>query len=115
MEQSFCRKCDRAIIDNYAYFQLAHGSDPMLDSLVDAWTRTYDQLFLVPVIDRPQADGLRAVDPRFQHQVEERVRADMDKRAVPYHDLSPIPRDGWLDTVENLVIEQLKPPQLDLL
>ena len=107
--------CDRAIIDNYSYLKLSHGPDPALDSLVSAWSKTYDLLVLVPVIEQPQADGLRAVDPQFQHEVEQTVRDELHKRGVSFFDLSEVPRDDWLDTIEQRVIDQLKPPQLDLL
>jgi nicotinamide riboside kinase len=107
--------CDRSIVDNYAYLQLAYGPDPALDALVDAWIQTYDQLFLVPVVNAPQADGMRAIDPKFQNAVEDRVRADMHSRNVAFNDLSSINRDEWLDAVEAIVVEGLRPPQLDLL
>ena len=107
--------CDRAIIDNYAYLALAHGPQPGLDRLVDDWLNTYDQLFLVPVTALPQADGLRAVDPEFQTMVERQLRADLARRNADFHDLVDVPRDAWLDHVERLVLETLRPPQLDLL
>lgn len=107
--------CDRAIIDNYAYLQIAHGAQPYLERLVADWLTTYDQLFLVPVLDAPRADGLRAVDPRFQHQVEAQVRADLAHHEAAFHDLGDVPRDDWLGHVERVVVEGLRPPQLDLL
>ena len=107
--------CDRSIVDNYAYLSLAHGHEPVIDQLVDGWIRTYDQLFLVPVTGELQADGLRAVDPGFQSAVEARVREELARRSVAFVDLSGAPREAWLDQVEASVIEELRPPQLDLL
>ncbi len=107
--------CDRAVIDNYAYLEAAHGAAPMLERLVTGWLDTYQLLVLVPIVDAPQADGLRAVDPEFQADIERRVRADLAARALPFHDLSATAREGWLDAVETLVVEALKPPQLELL
>lgn len=107
--------CDRAIVDNYAYLVLSHGPRRELDRLVDDWLPTYDQLFLVPVVELPQADGLRAVDPIFQREVEQQVRSELARREVTFHDLAEVPRESWLDHVEQRVVETLRPPQLDLL
>jgi nicotinamide riboside kinase len=107
--------CDRAVIDNYTYLHTAHGSVPILDRLVDDWLDTYDELFLVPIVDAPQADGLRAVDPGFQAAIEHQLRVDLERRGRIYHDLACEPRERWLDVVEDLVIDALQPPQLELL
>ena len=107
--------CDRSVIDNYVYLQIARGAVPTLDRLVADWISTYDQLFLVPILGPPQDDGLRAVDPGFQSQVEGRLRAELDHRRAPYHDLGTHDRQDWLDVVESLVVEEIRPPQLELL
>ena len=107
--------CDRAVIDNFAYLQAAHGATPMLERLVCDWLETYQLLVLVPIVDAPQADGLRAVDPEFQADIEQRLRWDLAARALPFHDLSTTPREEWLDAIEALVVEALRPPQLELL
>ena len=92
------------------------GSEQWPGELREALTATLKPAgVLVPVIEAPQADGLRAVDPGFQADIERRLRADLAARALPYHDLSSTPREGWLDAVEALVVEALKPPQLELL
>lgn len=107
--------CDRSVVDNYVYLQLAHGDVAALDRLVSDWVATYDLMFLTPLSAPPQADGLRAIDPAFQLEVERRLRADLARRGVDYIDLAAEPRDRWLDAVERVALERLKPPQLDLL
>ena len=107
--------CDRAVLDNYVYSQLAHGPEPRLDRLVDDWIETYQLLILVPITEVPQADGLRAVDPGFQHLIETRLRQELRRRELPFEDLGALPRDKWLDRVEAVAVAQLEPPQLSLL
>jgi len=107
--------CDRSVVDNYVYLQLAHGPVPALDRLVEDWAATYDRLFLTPISAPPQADGLRAVDPVFQREVERRLRSELERRGVGYVDLAGEPRERWLDAVEANALEGLRPPQLDLL
>ena len=64
--------CDRSVLDNYVYLLLAAGQQPALDRLVDSWMTTYDVLITVPITGALAADGLRAIDPDFQHAVNDR-------------------------------------------
>ncbi|MBV1858938.1 MAG: hypothetical protein KUG77_11045, partial [Nannocystaceae bacterium] len=82
---------------------------------LDAWMATYDLLVLVPIIEDPRADGLRATDPSFQRAVEDGVRRELVRRDVPAIHLEPENREGWLDRVEAEVFERLVSPQLPLL
>jgi hypothetical protein len=107
--------CDRAVIDNYAYLAQANGAVPALDQLVDSWLVSYQRIVLVPVLDEPSADGTRAADPLFQRAIDMRVRSELERRGVSFVDLSQVAREHWLDHVENIAIDDLKPPQLDLL
>ena len=43
------------------------------------------------------------------------VQAVLAARSLAFHDLADTPRAGWLDAVETLVVEALRPPQLELL
>ena len=76
---------------------------------------TYDLLVLVPIVDDPRADGLRATDPSFQQAVENGVRRELDKRRLPAMLLDPGQREGWVRSVEDEVMTRLAPPQLPLL
>lgn len=106
--------CDRGVIDNYVYLQISHGPVPLLDRMVGDWLASYDRLFLVPVVAPPQADGTRAVDPDFQARVELRLRDELERRRADFHDLSSDPRERWIDVAEGIVLEALRPPQLEL-
>jgi nicotinamide riboside kinase len=107
--------CDRSALDNYVYLLLAAGRQRTLESLVEHWMRTYDLLVLVPVIEAPSPDGMRATDPAFQHAVEQRVIREVKGRRLATMFLDPAARDRWLDDVESEVLGRLAPPQLQLL
>ncbi len=107
--------CDRAVVDNYAYLAHANGAVPALDQLVDNWLSTYQRIVLVPVLEAPSADGTRAADPVFQRAIDLRVRQELERRAISYVDLTTVDREQWLDHVEAIALDDLKPPQLDLL
>jgi nicotinamide riboside kinase len=107
--------CDRSALDNYVYLLLAAGEQPALENLVDRWMATYDLLVHVPIVEAPQRDGVRAEDPAFQRAVDERLDRELAARGFFAHRLDPCHRSGWLDAVESLVGERLRPPQLRLL
>ena len=69
--------CDRSVLDNYVYLLRAAGPQPALDELVRHWLATYDLLVHVPILDAPQADGVRATDPSFQRHIDDRLRQEI--------------------------------------
>lgn len=107
--------CDRSVLDNYVYLLLAAGRQPALEGMVAAWMKTYDLLVMVPIIDAPSPDGLRATDPSFQQAVEDGVRKELARRELEALFLDPADRDGWLPRVEEEVMGRLASPQLPLL
>lgn len=107
--------CDRSVLDNYVYFLLAAPPDPTLDQLVSEWLASYDLLVQVPVLQAPQADGIRAADPTFQRAVDERLRAEVIARGIRTLDLDPERSADWLDEVEAEALRRLRPAQLELL
>ena len=107
--------CDRSALDNYAYLLVAQGRQRTLESLVEHWMLTYDMLVMVPVIEAPSPDGLRATDPIFQRAVEARVLRELETRKLDAMHLDPCGRERWLDDVEQQVLARLQPPQLELL
>jgi nicotinamide riboside kinase len=107
--------CDRSALDNYAYLLVAEGRQQALESLVQHWMLTYDMLVMVPVIEAPTPDGLRATDPYFQRAVEARVKRELEERGLSALQLDPLERERWLDRVETEVLARLQPPQLPLL
>ena len=107
--------CDRSVIDNFVYLLLSSGPQPDLEHLVGSWTRTYDLLVHVPVVQHPRADGLRSTDPIFQKAVHHRLNQEITDRDIPVMELEGVPRSEWLDRVEEKVKETLRPGQLELL
>lgn len=107
--------CDRSVLDNYVYLLLAAGADPVFGPLVEDWLRTYDLLVRVPILAAPPADGVRAADPGFQRAVDERLEAEIARRALPVVRLDPAASDGWLDVAEAAARQLLRPRQLPLL
>ena len=68
--------CDRASIDNYAYYVAAFGNNKILDGVVEEHIKTYDTLFRVPTLSsKIDADGIRSTDPKFQKRLDEIVLA----------------------------------------
>ena len=107
--------CDRSVLDNYVYLLLAAGADPLFGPLVERWLGTYDLLVHVPILAGPLPDGVRAADPGFQRAVEQRLRLEMARRALPVLELDPGASDSWADAAERAACLLLAPPQLELL
>lgn len=107
--------CDRSVLDNYVYLLLAAGRQEPLEPLLDDWTTTYDLLVHVPIVGDISPDGIRAQDPSFQRAVDERLDREIGARNLEPMRLDPSDRGGWLDAVEALIWDRLRPPQLPLL
>lgn len=106
--------CDRSVLDNYVYLLLAAAPRPELERLVDAWMASYDLLVHVPVVAEPSPDGVRSADPSFQRAVDERLERELGRRGLAAVRLDPTARAGWLDRVEAVVRERLRPAQLEI-
>jgi len=107
--------CDRSILDNYVYLLLAAGRQEPLEPLVEAWTRGYDLLVHVPIVEKPNPDGIRSSSPAFQRAVDERLERELSERGISTIRLLPEERPVWLDTVEQAVWDRISPSQLPLL
>lgn len=107
--------CDRSILDNYVYLLLAAGRQEPLEPLVASWTRGYDLLVHVPIVEQPNPDGIRSASPAFQRAVDERLERELAERGISPLRLLPDRRSVWLDTVEQAVWERISPSQLPLL
>lgn len=107
--------CDRSVLDNYVYLLVAAGPQRGLDPLVEHWMETYDLLLHVPILEAPQADGIRATDPSFQQAINDRLLDELERRKLPVAHLDSADRGSWVDHAERLVLDALKPPQLRLL
>lgn len=109
--------CDRSVLDNYVYLLFARGRQPALEPLIESWCTTYDLKIHVPILrdSEAQPDGVRAIDPAFRRQIDDRLRNELEDRRIEALALDTERRGSWLDTVEEAVANQLRVPQLDLL
>ncbi|MEM7481159.1 MAG: ATP-binding protein [Acidobacteriota bacterium] len=107
--------CDRSVLDNYVYLDLAAGRRGGLDALVASWMPTYDLLVHVPIIEDPSPDGIRSSDPGFQRAIDDRLDALLAEAGLDCLRLDPASREHWLEVVEEAVVEALRPPQMRLL
>jgi GTPase SAR1 family protein len=106
--------CDRSVLDNYAYLVARVGRRPDLDPMVGEWISTNDALFKVPVLNAPSFDGIRAVSPTFQMQIDSVIDELVSAFAVGVTDLDPLDRDGWIPAVMQKLGMPSRPPQIDL-
>jgi len=107
--------CDRSVLDNYVYLLVAAGSQPAVEPLVDSWMKTYDLLLHVPIVDEPTPDGIRATDPAFQRAIDDRLLDELSRRNLSVHRFAPDRRSDWLEMAEELVVDALTLPQMQLL
>lgn len=109
--------CDRSVLDNYVYLLFAHGRQPAFEPLIESWCTTYDLKVYVPILhgSEAQPDGIRAIDPAFRQQIDDRLWNELEDRRIEVLVLRPEHRDDWLDIVEGAVADELRIPQLDLL
>ena len=97
--------CDRAALDNYAYFFLACGRDVAVERFVEMWMKTYDLLIRVPVLAEVQEDGFRDTDTVFVREVDRRVTALLAASKTPFVDLETLPRSDWPEAALKGVLE----------
>jgi nicotinamide riboside kinase len=96
--------CDRSVLDNYCYLVHAAGSVPVWERMLDHWLATYDLLIHVPLWRRPSFDGVRAVDPSFQGEIERLLDGMIRARGLATLRLDEDRRDHWgQDIVEHLL------------
>ena len=97
--------CDRAALDNYAYFFLACGRDPAVEKFVEMWMKTYDLLIRVPVLAEVQEDGFRDTDSVFVREIDRKVVALLSAGKASYLDLEPVPRPRWTEAALEAVLQ----------
>lgn len=95
--------CDRSVLDNYAYLVRACGRQAPLEPFLDAWMRTYDLLFKVPVLGRADADGVRDTDEAFVHDIDDLVEALLSEKGLAPERLPADHRDTWRELVHERV------------
>lgn len=93
--------CDRGVVDNYAYMERACGAQGELLPFLERWSKTYDLLFWIPIIDSSvTADTMRSTAVPFQREIHHRVgelveRFQLGDRVVSL----PVERDQHMDRI----------------
>jgi len=101
--------CDRSALDNYCYLVHAAGTLPIWEKLCDHWLPTYDLLVRVPVWSRPSFDGVRAVDPAFQEQIDLLLDGMISARGLRPLRLDEHEPDRWGRQIVDAVLPHLEP------
>jgi thymidylate kinase len=101
--------CDRSALDNYCYMVHAAGRQPMWERVLDSWLPTYDLLVRVPLWSRPSFDGTRAVDPRFQEQIDLELEEQLQRRSLSPLRLDADTPDLWGAVVEEALASVMEP------
>ncbi len=86
---------DRAVIDNWMYYIYRFGKDNLaLDSLVNYWTKTYDLLVKLPILENKslKEDPTRAKDLEFQSGIDELLEKELKEREIPFDNYSTTER-----------------------
>ncbi len=111
--------CDRGP-DNYCYLERSVGPSEgaLLLTLRHLKFFNYDRLYLLPIVSSgpPTRNGVRAADPEFQKEMDQRVRAFLAKYEIP-HTILPTPeesdpyRNEWIRIVVNDTLKSLGMPE----
>lgn len=107
--------CDRAALDNFCYLKRASAGgeeERVLESLVRAWTPSYDLLVKVPIVGDPRFDGVRDTDSAFQHEIDDLIGETLRAWGVPHLALDRCARDGWTGVVLDALLPVLRPQEL---
>jgi len=95
--------CDRSILDPYVYALISGVHHPLFEHLVDQWINSYDLLFKVPVNYDLVDDGVRAMDPEFQQDVDEKMNEILIKKGIR---CLVLPRDDQLNFIKKKLADK---------
>lgn len=101
--------CDRSVLDNYCYMVHAAGSQRMWEMVFDHWLPSYDLLVHVPLWSRPSFDGVRAIDPAFQDQIETLLEGMITARDLRPLRLDVDRQDQWGADIMEALLPKLEP------
>jgi predicted ATPase len=99
--------CDRSVLDNYAYLVRACGRQPALEGFVAHWMHSYDALFKVPVLGKPQPDGVRDTDEAFVGDIDLLVDELLLEFGLPHERLNSERRSSWVEASLEPVLARL--------
>ena len=83
--------CDRAVLDNYAYYVRRYGcageEAESLGAYCRSWMRSYSLLVRLPIVEALAPDGFRSTDSRFQLEIDllcdELFESDYNEETTP--------------------------------
>jgi len=101
--------CDRSALDNYCYMVQATGSSETWERMLDRWLPTYGLLVYVPLWARPGFDGVRAVEPGFQEQIDLLLEGMITARNLQPLRLDPAGQPAWGRTLIDHILPLLDP------
>lgn len=108
--------CDRATLDNYAYYINAVGRDSAVEPLIAEWIKSYAYLIYVPVAETViEADGFRDTDRIFQRKIDKLVLQLCDAFKVEPIKLDPAKHSRWMPDLTRIaqLIAKGKRPKRD--
>lgn len=105
--------CDRSI-DNYCYLERNVGFNQHALDMVLGHVRQfpYDSMYLLPIIKNsvPLGNGVREIDPSYQVEMDNRIRAFLKRYEIPFIEL-PLPKKEddreWVQYILNKTLEDL--------
>jgi len=100
---------DRSVLDNYCYMVHASGASNFWETIIRDWLPTYDLLIHVPLWSTPSFDGVRAVDPRFQQEIEDLLDEMIDIYSLKPLRLNAKTPDTWGADIERALVPVLEP------
>lgn len=100
---------DRSVLDNYCYMVHASGASAFWETIIRHWLPTYDLLVHVPLWSKPSFDGVRAVDPRFQQEIDALLKDMIDAHSLAPLSLPAETPDAWGADIEQALIPTLEP------
>jgi len=100
---------DRSVLDNYCYMIHASCSSSLWESFLSAWMPSYDLLVHVPLWSRPTYDGVRAIDPRFQREIDDILRGLLSTMGLKTLELPARDPGQWGRIIEDSLLEYLEP------
>lgn len=100
---------DRSVLDNYCYMMHASGQSSFWEAIIEEWLPTYDLLVHVPLWSTPSYDGVRAIDPRFQEEIDSLLEDMIGVHSLQPLRLSAEDPETWGADIERAVIPSLEP------
>ncbi|MCP4900754.1 MAG: ATP-binding protein [bacterium] len=101
--------CDRSVLDNYCYLVHSAGTDATWEKILDRWLPTYDLLIHVPIWSHPTFDGVRAVDPVFQEEIDTLLEGMIAARGLTPFRLDSERQSEWGRDIVKHLLPRIEP------